>query len=115
LAPPTPLPAPVRQLFGSFELVAAPTEPLTVEITPSDTAGVAPATFEFEANVTGGIGPYTYSWDFGDGSVETDNDENMDHTFSEAGTYNVDLTVTDSSGRTASDSILITVEAPPPT
>src|SRR5688500_10026140 len=60
----TPLPAPVRQVFDSFELVAAPsppppspppTSPLTVEITSSDTEGeVAPATFEFDADVTGG-------------------------------------------------------------
>jgi PKD repeat protein len=38
----------------------------------------------------------------------------MEHTFDIAGTYNVDLTVIDSTGRTASDSILITVEPPPP-
>src|SRR5688572_9133759 len=77
----TPLPAPVRQVFDSFELVAAPaapaapaaapprpspasplpTSPLTVEITSSDTEGeVAPATFEFDADVTGGTEPYTY-------------------------------------------------------
>src|SRR5215207_657928 len=64
--PPTPFPAAARQVFGSFELIAAaPAEPLTVEITSSDTEGVAPATFDFEANVTGGTVPYTYSWDFG--------------------------------------------------
>src|SRR5215204_1744786 len=93
----TPLPAPVRQVFDSFELVAARTEPLTVEITSSDAEGVAPATFEFEANVTGGTGPYTYRWDFGDGSVEIDDDEDdetVEHTFEEAGRYNVDAIVT---------------------
>src|SRR5829696_1251529 len=66
---PTPLPAAARQVFDSFELItaaappsAAPAEPLTVEITSSDTEGeVAPTTFEFEANVTGGTEPYTYS------------------------------------------------------
>src|SRR5215207_2104575 len=75
--PPTPFPAAARQVFGSFELIAAaPAEPLRVEITSSDTEGqVAPATFDFEANVTGGTVPYTYSWDFGDGSVESDDDE----------------------------------------
>src|SRR5215212_421672 len=31
--PPTPFPAAARQIFGSFELIAAPAEPLTVEIT----------------------------------------------------------------------------------
>src|SRR5215217_7875316 len=115
--PPTPFPAAARQVFGSFELIAAaPTEPLRVEITSSDTEGqVAPATFDFEANVTGGTVPYTYSWDFGDGSVESDDDESIDHTFDVAGNYNVDLTVTDSTGRTVSDSILITVrEREPP-
>src|SRR5215217_4257231 len=35
--PPTPFPAAARQVFGSFELIAAPAEPLTVEITSSDT------------------------------------------------------------------------------
>jgi PKD repeat protein len=114
--PPTPFPAAARQVFGSFELIAAaPTEPLTVEITSSDTEGqVAPATFDFEANVTGGTVPYTYSWDFGDGSVESDDDESIDHTFDVAGNYTVTLTVTDSTGRTVSDSILITVEPAPP-
>src|SRR5919109_3144174 len=113
LSPSTPLPAAIRQVFDSFELVAAPTEPLRVETISSDTEGVAPATFEFEADVTGGMEPYTINWDFDDGSVESDDDETVDHTFDQAGTYNVDLTVTDSTGRTASDSILITVEAPP--
>src|SRR5919112_411986 len=111
---PTSLPAPAREVFDSFELVAARTEPLTVEIISSGTVGVAPATFEFEADVIGGIGPYTYSWDFGDGSVEVDDDETVEHTFDVAGTYNVDLIVIDSRGQSASDSILITVEEPPP-
>src|SRR5215204_511116 len=117
--PPTPFPAAARQIFGSFELIAAPAEPLTVEITSSDTEGqVAPATFDFEANVTGGMEPYTIRWDFDDGDSdeeESDDDDNdVDHTFDVAGTYTVSATVTDSTGRTVSDSILITVEAPPP-
>src|SRR5215216_1712479 len=116
--PPTPFPAAARQIFGSFELIAAPAEPLTVEITSSDTEGVAPATFDFEANVTGGTEPYTIRWDFGDGDSdeeESDDDDNdIDHTFDVAGNYTVSATVTDSTGRTVSDSILITVEPAPP-
>ncbi|MDQ3888089.1 MAG: PKD domain-containing protein, partial [Thermoproteota archaeon] len=110
-----PLAAPVKEVFDSFELVtvAVPTaQPLTVEITSNDTEAIAPAAFEFEANVTDGTGPYTYSWDFGDGSEESD-DDHVDHTFEEAGTYSVGLTVTDSAGQTASDSIEITVEEAP--
>src|SRR5215217_2679695 len=104
-----------RTVSDSILITVEPAPPLTaVEITSSDTEGVAPATFDFEANVTGGTVPYTYSWDFGDGSVESDDDETVDHTFDVAGTYNVDLTVTDSTGRTVSDSILITVEPAPP-
>jgi PKD repeat protein len=117
------LPAPVRQVFDSFELVAAaapsppsppPTSPLIVEITSSDTEGeVAPATFEFEAEVAGGTEPYTYSWDFdGEGSGES-NEQTVSHTFDEAGSYNVGLTVTDSGGQIESDSMEITVEEAP--
>jgi PKD repeat protein len=121
-AAPTPLPEAARQVFGSFELVTAAAatatqteEPLTVEIIASDTEDTAPATFEFEANVTGGTEPYVISWDFGDGSEEEDDeeDEDVEHTFDEAGSYSVSLTVTDSRGQSASDSIGITVEEPP--
>jgi PKD repeat protein len=117
-----PLAAPVREIFDSFELVAVvvPTEqPLTVEVTSNDTEGFAPATFEFEANITGGTEPYTISWNFGDGSSEESDEDVIDHTFEEAGSYDVSLTVTDSRGQDASDSIEISVEeeeaaAPPP-
>jgi PKD repeat protein len=112
---PRPLPVPVRQVFDSFELVTAvPTEPLTVDITSSDTeGGIAPATFEFEAGVAGGTEPYTYSWDFdGEGSGES-NEQTVSHTFEEDGSYDVGLTVTDSIGQSASDSMEITVEEAP--
>ena len=133
-----PFPAPVRQVFDSFQLVtAAPTPPsppprlpsasssssspaapttvpLAVEITSGDTEGeVAPATFEFDADVTGGTEPYTYSWDFDGESIEEIDDDETEHTFEDAGTYNVGLTVTDSEGRIGSDNIEITVEEAP--
>jgi PKD repeat protein len=135
---PTPLPVLVRQMFESFELIAAPeviqdmlaaqseqaqeveepTNPLTVEITSSETEegeAIAPATFEFEADIAGGIEPYTISWSFDDGgSEESDDDDIADHTFDEAGSYDVGVTVTDSGGQSASDSMEITVEEAPP-
>jgi hypothetical protein len=84
-------------------------QPLTVEIIPNGTEGVAPATFEFQANLTGGTEPYTSIWNFGDGSEES-NEQTVLHTFEEAGTYNVTLTATDTDDQTASDSVEIQVE-----
>src|ERR687895_1688327 len=108
-----PLAPPVKEVFDSFELVAVvtPTEqPLTVEITSNDTEAIAPATFEFEADVGGGTEPYTYSWDFDDESSEERDEQTVSHTFEEAGSYDVSLTVTDSGSQSASDSVEITVE-----
>src|SRR5829696_7179498 len=114
------LPAPVKQVFHSFELIAEHTDPLTVEIISEDMEGIAPATFEFEADVAGGMEPYTISWDYGNGSSggggeeEEENDEDIEHTFDVAGTYTARVSVTDSTGRAASDSMLIIVDEPPP-
>jgi hypothetical protein len=86
-----------------------PTDPLTVEINTNGAEGVAPATFEFEADIAGGTEPYTISWNFGDDSERSD-EQTVSHTFDEAGTYSVVLSITDSQGQTASDSVEITVE-----
>src|ERR671922_30828 len=92
---------------------AESTELLTAEIISNATEGVAPATFEFQANITGGAPPYSYTWDFGDGSEGSD-EQTVEHTFEEAGTYDVSLVVTDADNEEASNSIEISVEEPPP-
>ena len=89
-----------------------PTDPLTVEINSNGAQGVAPATFEFDATISGGTEPYTISWNFGDGSERSD-EQTVSHIFDEAGTYSVVLSITDSEGQTASDSVEITVEDAP--
>jgi len=55
-----------------------------------------------------------YSWDFGDGTFG--NGIWVTHNYTTVGTYNVTLTVTDNSGATDSDSVLVIVEdgGPPP-
>jgi hypothetical protein len=81
----------------------------TVEIVSNDIEGEAPATFVFRAEIAGGEEPYTVSWDFGDGSEGSD-EEIVEHTYDDPGTYNVAVTITDSDGETASDSIEVTIE-----
>jgi PKD repeat protein len=126
--------APIVQVFDSFELMAsaeveqaivaalsalaaqglgegqAPADVLTVEIDSSDTEGVAPATFEFEADISGGTAPYTISWDFDDDGIAESNEQSFVAAFNEAGTYDGVLTVADSRGQTASDTVEIRVE-----
>jgi PKD repeat protein len=129
-----PPPAPIIQVFDSFELLAgaeveqaivaalnalvaqavdekgAPEDVLTAEIDSNDTEGTAPATFEFEADITGGKEPYTISWDLDDDGIAESNEQTLVITFNEAGTYDGVLIVTDSKGQTASDTVEITVE-----
>jgi PKD repeat protein len=62
----------------------------------------------FTATVTGGIEPYTYSWDFGDGTISTD--ENPTHEYEQPGTYTIILTVTDNDNIEATDTTTITVD-----
>src|SRR5215210_5055606 len=129
-----PPPAPIIQVFNSFELLAGaeveqaivaalhglvapavdggqvPEDVLTAEIDSNDTEGTAPATFEFEEDITGGTEPYTISWDLDDDGIAESNEQTLVATFNEAGTYDGVLTVTDSEGQTSSDSIEITIE-----
>jgi PKD repeat protein len=107
---------------ASFTVTVLPPQPdpLIAEISSDTIEGDAPATFEFEAMVTGGTQPYTYSWDFGDGTTEEESIEpTTSHTYEESGTYTVTLTVIDSEGQEATDSLEVTVnesstEPPPP-
>jgi PKD repeat protein len=53
-----------------------------------------------------------WSWLFGDGG--TSSSQNPSHTYGAAGTYTVQLTVTDDKGATGTTSRSVTVNAPPP-
>ena len=90
---------------------------LTVLATGNPNSGTAPLTAYFQSTVNGGISPYTYSWSFGDGS--TSSLSNPSHTYSSAGTYTAQITVTDGASsanrQIASDSVTVNVSAPPTT
>ncbi|GAG77812.1 unnamed protein product, partial [marine sediment metagenome] len=60
----------------------------------------------FTASASGGTSPYSFSWDFGDGGSSSA--QNPSHTYTNAGTYNVTLTVTDAQSGQALNSLTIT-------
>jgi len=66
-------------------------------------------TAEFSANVSGNcVPPYTYNWDFGDGESATG--KNVTHIFpSYWRSWNVKVTVTDSDGHVAEDTVVCCV------
>ncbi|MBB83564.1 MAG: hypothetical protein CL931_07105 [Deltaproteobacteria bacterium] len=71
--------------------------------------GIAPGgTVSFTNNSTGDY--MSLLWDFGDGATSTD--ENPDHTYAEAGTYTVTLTLATSQGTSARTSQVIVAGAP---
>src|SRR5215211_3469869 len=97
-------------------------QPFTVEIIPNATSGFTLDRFELKANVRNGTKPYTYSWNFvGDFQNFASACNVLDNPTTEpdlscmvfdtdqAGTHEVIAYVTDSMGKTASDSIQITV------
>ncbi len=66
------------------------TEPLTANFTGTPKSGMAPLAVTFTDTSAGS--PTAWSWDFGDGNTSTN--ENPLHTYSTAGTFRVNLTVT---------------------
>ena len=55
-----------------------------------------------------------YEWDFGDGNITNTTEEVIKHSYSEAGSYEVVLTVTDDKGAKNSTTKMITVMPAPP-
>ena len=74
--------------------------------TPED--GQAPLVVEFKADVEGGTPPLKYAWKFGDETPDA-SEANPKHTYTKAGKYRADLTVTDSAGDSDTDYIEIEV------
>lgn len=93
----------------TFTTDALPPPP-TVVASASPTTGTSPLTVSFTSTVTDGLGPFTYAWSFGDQSSASAADTT--HTYTVAGTFTAQLVVTDSRGRSGSNTISVTVAAP---
>ncbi|MDD3915450.1 MAG: PKD domain-containing protein, partial [Bacteroidales bacterium] len=77
---------------------------LVADFTANVTSGTTPLTVRFTDNSTGAE---SWSWDFGDGATSTD--RNTTHTYGMAGTYTVNLKVTNAVGsNSATQTITVT-------
>jgi PKD repeat protein len=85
---------------------------LAANITTSATSITAGGTVTFSTSPTGGSGTYTYAWEFGDGNTSTV-EAPPAHTYPRAGSYTVNLTVTDGAGGDVKRSVTITVASAP--
>ncbi len=83
-------------------------QPPTAIITTNVTSGASPLNVIFTGGTsTDDVAVVSYAWDFGDGTMSTDTDPV--HTFTEDGTYTVELTVTDAGGLTGTATVSIVV------
>jgi PKD repeat protein len=78
----------------------------TVSMALSPSSGSVPLNVDFTANVSGATAS-KYSWNFGDGTTSTA--ALPSHTYNAAGNYTAKVTVTESSGGTASSSAVVSV------
>jgi PKD repeat protein len=82
--------------------------PLSIAGSADVRSGKAPMTVHFNGAASGGSPSYSYMWIFGDGSTSTETSPS--HRYSEPGTYEVTLTVTDSQTRQSVFRTTITVD-----
>ncbi len=83
---------------------------VTVQATPVSGRAPLPVLFEaFGTDVDGQV--VKYEWDFDDGTPRVTG-RLVEHVFLDAGTYNVEVLVTDDQGATAINGVIITVTSP---
>jgi uncharacterized protein (TIGR02145 family) len=85
---------PTENTSYTFELEPASGEPPVADFTATPTSGTAPLTVNFTDQSTNN--PTSWAWDFGDGNTSTQ--QNPQHTYQDAGSYTVQLTVSNSFG-----------------
>lgn len=108
LSPQTYLTAAPGLRVNDKTILAANLPPLTaiVSVAPSPSSGIAPLAVNFTAKVSGATAS-AYKWNFGDGQTSTA--ALPSHIYQTTGNYTANVTVTASTGGTASASSLIAV------
>lgn len=91
---------------------APDTVALVAKLSATPPQGTAPLAVAFSSAGSSGVGTLRYAWNFGDGATSAA--ANPGHTFTQAGVYRVALTVSDTSGETVSDSLVVRVDNTPP-
>lgn len=90
----------------------------TANLTVNDSAPTVGLGVTFVGAVAGGTAPFQYMWSFGDGPAVWINSSSpsvpVPHAFSSAGTFGVQLTVTDAVGVSRETSLLVNVGASGP-
>ncbi len=98
-------------MAAGYTWPASPPQPPNADFVAMPTTGPLPLAVQFEDRSTGG--PLdTWSWTFGDGG--TSDQQDPAHTYQDAGTYTVSLTVSSAAGTdTETRTDLVTVTPPP--
>ncbi len=94
---------------GSVNVTIA--APLAGTISFAPTSPIAGAPLNFTAAVTGGTGADSYAWEFGDGSTGRIG-RTVEHTYALAGSYEVNLSITDALGAVQVVHASVTVGSP---
>jgi len=95
-------------------LIAVDTSPLIARAGGPYIADVGePVAFDGRESISPGAQIVSYRWEFGDGGSGTG--ATVSHVYEEEGTYHVRLTITDSTGDSASDTTMVSVDGSAPT
>ena len=100
---------PIIALIAGCNLWGVDDLKVTITSPSGDTTISAGQSVNFQSEASFGTGPYTYQWDFGGGATDSTVQNPGSTIFSTAGTFTVNVTVTDSKGDTAQDSVIVTV------
>jgi PKD repeat protein len=102
---------PIIALIAGCNLWGVDDLKVTITSPSGDTTISTGQSVNFQSEASFGTSPFTYQWDFGGGATDSTVQNSGSTIFSTAGTFTVNVTVTDSKGDTAQDSVIVTVQS----